>query len=107
MITKIAQPPYIHMSVVRGGGLVQPWRILRANADCTLFLFPLYCFPFCLLQFCDTCSELSPCSQFHKTGKVMQTSMFRTNKKALICMRFEQNEFKNFILSFKNHLHMF
>ena len=32
-----------------GGGPVQPWRILRANADCTLFGFPLYRFPFCHL----------------------------------------------------------
>ena len=32
-----------------GGGLVQPWRILRTNADCTVFLFPSYCFPFCHL----------------------------------------------------------
>ena len=31
-------------SRVRGGGPVQPWRILRANADCTVFLFPLYVF---------------------------------------------------------------
>ena len=32
-----------------GGEPVQPWRILRANADCTLFGFPLYRFSFCLL----------------------------------------------------------
>ena len=32
-----------------GGGPVQPRRLLRANADCTIFLFPLYCFPFCPL----------------------------------------------------------
>ena len=51
--------------------------------------------------------DLSPRSQLRKTGKVTQTSMFRTNKKALIFMRFEQNEFKNFILSFYNHLHIF
>ena len=33
-----------------GGGVgpVQPWRIRRANADCTIFGFPLYRFPFCL-----------------------------------------------------------
>ena len=31
------------------GGAVQPWHILCANADCTLFVFPLYCFPFCHL----------------------------------------------------------
>ena len=34
---------------------------------------------------------LSPHSQLHKTGKVTQTSMFRTNKTALIFMRFEQS----------------
>ena len=38
----------------------------------------------------------SPRSQLRKTGKVTQTSMFRTNKIALIFMRFEQNEFKLF-----------
>ena len=42
----------------------------------------------------------SPRSQLHQTGKVMQTSMFRTNKKALIFMRFEQNEFKQFFVIF-------
>ena len=44
---------------------------------------------------------LSPRSQLRKTGKVTQTSMFRTNKKALIFMRFEQNEFKILIYHLK------
>ena len=48
-----------------------------------------------------------PCTQSRKTGKVTQTFRFRTYKKALIFMRFEQNEFKILILSFKNHLHIF
>ena len=39
-------------SWVRGGVRpVQPWRIRRANADCTIFGFPLYRFPFCLFIF--------------------------------------------------------
>ena len=29
-------------SGVRGGGLVQPWRILCANEDCTVFVFCLH-----------------------------------------------------------------
>ena len=36
-----------------------------------------------------------------------QSSMFRTNKKALIFMRFEQKDLKILILTFKNHLHIF
>ena len=43
--TKIFEPPYVGVEW-EGGGLVQPWRILHANTDCTLFVFPLYCFPF-------------------------------------------------------------
>ena len=53
------------------------------------------------------CCKLSPRFQLRETGRVTQTSMFRTNKKALIFMSFEQNEFKILILSFKNHLHIF
>ena len=38
---------------MRGGGRpVQPWHTLCANADCARFVFLLYCFPFCHLQFC-------------------------------------------------------
>ena len=44
----VSQPPYVGVEW-GGGGLVQPWRTLRANADCPLFVFPLYCFPFCHL----------------------------------------------------------
>ena len=29
-----------------GGVPVPPWRTLRANADCSLFVFPLYWYPF-------------------------------------------------------------
>ena len=46
--TKISQPLYV--GVKWGGGPVQPWRILRANEDCTVFVFRVhYCFPFCHL----------------------------------------------------------
>ena len=38
MKTKIFQPPYVGVSE-GGGGPVQPWRTLRANADCALFVF--------------------------------------------------------------------
>ena len=48
-------------------------------------------------------SEQSPRSQLRKTSKVTQTSMFRTNKKALIFIFI----FKILILSFKNNLHTF
>ena len=44
----------------------------------------------------------SPRSRMRQTGKVTQTCMFRTNKKALVFLRFEQNDFKILILSFKN-----
>ena len=45
MKTKISQPPYL--GVQWGGGRpVQPWRILRANEDCPVFVFR---FPFCHL----------------------------------------------------------
>ena len=40
-------------------------------------------------------------SQLRKTGKVTQTSMFRTNKKGLIFMRFEQNDSTILILCLK------
>ena len=30
---------------------VQPWRTHRTNVDCALFVFLLYCFPFCHLLF--------------------------------------------------------
>ena len=43
----VLQPPYVGVEL--GGGLVQSWCTLRANADCPLFVFPLYCFPFCHL----------------------------------------------------------
>ena len=36
-----------------GGRPVQPWHTLCANADCARFVFLLYCFPFCHLQFCS------------------------------------------------------
>ena len=45
---KVSQPLYV--GVEWGGGVpVQPWRTLRASADCALFVFLLYCFPFCHL----------------------------------------------------------
>ena len=42
-------------SGVKGWGArpVLPWRTLRANADCPLFIFPLYCSPFCHLNSVD------------------------------------------------------
>ena len=49
----------------------------------------------------------SPRSQLRKTGKVTQTSMFRTNKIALVFMTFEQNEIKQFFFILKNPLHIF
>ena len=45
--TKISQPPYVLWSEGVGGEPVQPWRTLRANAGCALFVFLLYRFPFC------------------------------------------------------------
>ena len=48
-----------------------------------------------MLRINSISAKLPPRSQLRKTGKVTQTSMFRTNKTALIFM-FEQNEFKLF-----------
>ena len=45
----VLQPPYV--GVEWGGGAVPPWRTLCPNADCSLLVFPLYCFPFCYLYF--------------------------------------------------------
>ena len=38
-----------------GGEPVQPGRTLRANADCALFVFLLYHFPFCHLLILWSC----------------------------------------------------
>ena len=70
-------------------------------------LFSLYSSIYLIWWIAGRHTDQSPRSQLRKTGKVTQTSMFRTNKKALIFMRFEQNDFKILILSFKNHLHIF
>ena len=46
--TKFRSNPMQELGEGGGVGPVQPWRIRRANADCTIFGFPLYRFPFCL-----------------------------------------------------------
>ena len=55
--TKISQPPYVLWSEGVGGEPEQPWRTLRANAGCALFVFLLYRFPLChLLILWFTCT---------------------------------------------------
>ena len=49
-----------------------------------------------MLRINSMSAKLPPRSQLRKTGKVTQTSMFRTNKTALIFKKFEQNEAKLF-----------
>ena len=64
-----------------GGRPVQLWCILHASADCTLFVFPLSCFPFCHLLYN---SVIYPIVYICQTFFILNLPIYSTTTNSLI-----------------------